>query len=277
MFLRIPRALGVIFLIFWMSWGVLSARSWTLLDRQGTTIEAELVSFKNGTVILKKDAGGKVLYQIDAFSEADRAYILQRFPDGEAVKRKSRTTYGKARLAEDGFIDFEPELNRETGQKKAQAETPTATGLAPLPHLRGLRLGAPAPKLEVYPQGSPDPIPLNNYRGQLVLVIFWSPRDAASMDSMPYLVDIYTRYADKGIEFVGIGMEQSRPTLNQTEKQLGITFPARQDRAQQIAGSWGVTYLPTMVLIDQNGIVVRDNLRLVEVEPEIRKYLGLDR
>lgn len=254
----------------------LSGRTWTLAADQ-ETFDGDLVRYRGGTVMIKLQAGGNAMYPIEAFSEADRAFIREQFPDGDrrVDPRRRPANYENARLAEDGFIDYSP-TETDTTESGRQADASEDPSQPALPHLSGIRVGAPPPELDVYPQGSPDPIPLADYRGQLVLIIFWSPGDSASMQAMPFLVDMYERYAARGVEFVGIAMERSRTTLNRTEAQLGITFPARQDRAQQISRAWGVSYLPTFVLIDQNGVVVRDNLRFTEVEPSLRKYLGLD-
>lgn len=62
----------------------LSAETWTL--KEGTSLEARLLSFQRGTVILQARDGGKLLYQIEKFIEEDQERIRSLFPGGERKK-----------------------------------------------------------------------------------------------------------------------------------------------------------------------------------------------
>ncbi len=158
----------------------------------------------------------------------------------------------------------------------AQARTWTAAdGKQTLPPLRNYAIGDFPPNTHFYRQGSTEFIPLHDLRGKLVLVHFWAPRDPASVNAMPIIVDLYKRYHPLGLEIVAVAVEKQRPVMNQMEEKLGIVWPTAQDRGS-IYKAWGVSYLPALILIDQNGRIARHNLRVTETESVVRSYLGLN-
>lgn len=237
------------------------AETWTL--REGQTLEAELLSYRRGTVILQKPGGGKLLYQIDRFVEADQERIRMAFPE-EAVPEK------KADPKPENKAPATPHVNPEK-----PLAIPEKESKPPLPHLLNTSIGERPPPFQFYPQGEPDPLELEDYRGNLVLVHFWSPRSSVSMESLPYLVKLQEAYGSLGLKFVSIAIEPNRAVMNNVEQQVGLTWPAAIDRSQKISNAWGIQMLPTFALIDQNGFIVSDNARVSEIEGVIRGYLGL--
>ena len=92
---------------------------------------------------------------------------------------------------------------------------------------------------------------------------------------MPQVVQIYNRYKNKGFEIIGVSLDKNYGALKKFKDRYGMTWPMAQDKFKIISNKWGVETIPTMVLIDQNGIIISDRLYSRNLESYIRKHLGL--
>ncbi len=254
----------------------LQARTWTFADGSGT-LEGELSQFKNGTVIITLASGGKSLNPLEKFSAADQQVILERFPQGNQrelirtvrTKKETRTRSEAQKTLKELSMrnSWEPLINPPQGQTEAT--------LPELPHFTNLKFGHAPPPITVYPQGSPDGFPLSDLRGKLILVHFWSPSNELSLQALPWVTQLYQKYHSRGLAVVGICLTPQRQLMNQYEERNGVVWPAAQDRAQKIYESWGASYLPAYVLIDQNFQVLKDNIQTTQLEPLVKRALGI--
>lgn len=252
---------GAVFfgILFWLSPLEVFARNWTTAD--GKTLDAKIVSYKGGILILKKDEGGKVLYSIKLLSIDDQAYVRAKFPDGD----KKPTTSPKS-------INHQP-VKPKTTPPARKTQLPKEN---PIPRrLLNYKPGDIAPNVGGMIHGTPDSITLVQLRGKLVLVDFWATWCPACQKDMPQVVQIYDRYKNKGFEIIGVSLDKDRSALKKFKDQYGMTWPMAQDKFKNISKKWGVETIPTMVLIDQNGIIISDRLYSRNLESYIRKYLRL--
>jgi thiol-disulfide isomerase/thioredoxin len=235
------------------------ARNWTTAD--GKTLAAEIVSYKGGILILKKDEGGKVLYSIKQLSMEDQVYVRAKFPDGDKKPTISRKP-----------------INPQPVKPKVAAPVRT-TQLPkknPIPaRLLNYKPGDIAPNVGGLIHGTSDSITLAQLRGKLVLVDFWASWCPPCQKDMPQVVHIYNRYKNKGFEIIGVSLDKNYGDLKKFKDQYGMTWPMAQDKFKYISKKWGVETIPTMVLIDQNGVIISDRLYSRNLESYIRKHLGL--
>lgn len=258
-------------LTFALGWMVaLSARTWTPADGS-PSFEAELVSFRHGTVILQMTDGSKTLRQIDTLSPADRDFIRAQFPAGDARETAGPTTDYSA-SGSPAPATSSPAPAAPATPSPGQGASPKPA--APLPHLANVKIGDFPPDLTLYPQGQPEGFALRDRRGKPILLTFWNPRETSSQQIMQFIVTLHKKYEPLGLQVFSVGREANRPSLKQMEKQLGITWPSAQDRNGSIAKTWGLRFYPTLVFIDPTGRVVRDNLQPGEVEALLRPYFG---
>jgi peroxiredoxin len=106
---------------------------------------------------------------------------------------------------------------------------------------------------------SGERIDLKSLRGKVVMVNFWATSCSTCVHEMPQMVDTYTRFKDRGLNFVAVAMSYDPPNyvLNfaQTRK---LPFTVSLDPQDQLAQSFGdVKLTPTTFLIDQQGKIIK--------------------
>lgn len=138
-------------------------------------------------------------------------------------------------------------------------------GFALLPRLfpggRSAFVGKPAPDfaLEILHNGDAgDRIRLAELKGRPVLLDFWATWCKPCQIGAPVLDRVYRRLKDKGVVVVGIntsdpqGREMARPFAEAKK----LSYPIVFDDGDEVAARYGVTTLPTVVLIDAEGNIV---------------------
>ncbi|SAK67467.1 thioredoxin family protein [Caballeronia ptereochthonis] len=127
------------------------------------------------------------------------------------------------------------------------------------------------------------PLHLEQLRGKVVLVDFWTFDCINCAHTLPHVKDWYARYRDKGLVVVGVHtpeytFERDTGNLKQAIKRYGIEYPVAQDNQYATWNAYGNQYWPALYLIDQNGKVVYSHFgegRYAQTEEVIRDLLGL--
>jgi peroxiredoxin len=95
------------------------------------------------------------------------------------------------------------------------------------------------------------------FAGKLLLIDFWSVYCSSCVAEMPHIVNLYTKYKDKGLQCVGIDLDPMMPPAKVKKFLEGQSFPMPypnvQDNKRQIMGLLGVSMLPTTILVDASG------------------------
>jgi len=240
--------------------GTAEARTWTLAD--DSTVDAALVSCRDGVVILEDARGSKRLLSLDTFSAADRAYILEQFPDGE-----------KAPPGQTARRPEPPRPSVQLSEETRKAGKSIEIGKHH-PGLTGYEVGDKPPPLSARVQGSSETVSLEDLQGRLVLVTFWASWHRGSLEEQARLVPVYERYHEAGLEIIGISLDSSYRHLSRVEERLGMGWPVRLDSQRRVFRHWGCTALPTTVLLDQNGFIAAENVPAAAVPALARQYLA---
>jgi peroxiredoxin len=106
------------------------------------------------------------------------------------------------------------------------------------------------------------PIVLNELRGKVVLVNFWSTSCPGCIKEMPALIETYNQYKDRGFEVVAVAMSYDPPNyvvnFTQTRK---LPFPVVFDVKGEHARAFGnVQLTPTSFIIGKDGSVIEQKL-----------------
>lgn len=105
---------------------------------------------------------------------------------------------------------------------------------------------------------------LSEFNGKVVLLEFWGSWCGPCRKGNPELVKIYNEFKEKGFEIFGVGAETKKDDWLDAIKTDGLTWTNVTDYKgdkNQAALMYGVSYYPTNLLIDKNGVIVAKDLK----------------
>ena len=120
---------------------------------------------------------------------------------------------------------------------------------------------------------------LSDFRGKVVLVNFWATWCPPCLEEIPALVNIQTRYRDRGFTVIGIDfMETPDPKrLAEFVKEHGINYPIVYGDSAQLSGLardlGGVFGLPVTKILDRQGHVSSSHVGGL-TEEKINRFLA---
>ncbi|WP_372240763.1 redoxin domain-containing protein [Pseudomonas sp. CK-NBRI-02] len=126
-----------------------------------------------------------------------------------------------------------------------------------------------------------EPLTLEQLRGQVVLVEFWTYDCVNCQRALPHVQQWHERYRDQGLVVIGVhtpeyAHEQVTANLDEAVGRLGITYPVAQDNDYRTWNAFGNRYRPALYLIDQGGRIVYQHFgegAYAETETKIRQLL----
>jgi thiol-disulfide isomerase/thioredoxin len=103
------------------------------------------------------------------------------------------------------------------------------------------------------------PISLEKLRGRIVVVDFWATWCGPCMAEADHMVALKDQYESKGVQIVGISLDQNKNQMIKTAKEKGFTWPQYFDGKvwqNAIATEWGVRGIPATFIIGPEGDVL---------------------
>jgi peroxiredoxin len=98
---------------------------------------------------------------------------------------------------------------------------------------------------------------LDRYRGSVVVMNLWATWCPPCREEMPALQQFYTENKAKGVVVLGVDQGESAAAAGSFARAHGVTFPILLDADQQYGRSYAAIGLPTTVIVDRSGHVVR--------------------
>ncbi len=96
-------------------------------------------------------------------------------------------------------------------------------------------------------------ITLSKLRGKVVLLDFWATWCAPCRESIPHLIRLQKTYQDKGFEVIGMNVDKGDvETVRRFIRSMEIPYTITVS-TEDVTGGYGVTALPTALLIDKSG------------------------
>ena len=133
------------------------------------------------------------------------------------------------------------------------------------PPAQGLQAGSTAPELEIALDGGGtyqltdldgQPIRLDQLRGKVVWMNFWASWCPPCQQETPILRDLAERYRDRGLEIVGVSVQETSPedvSSYAARYQLGYTIGF--DGSGHVFRTYKVFALPTQFFIGTDGVI----------------------
>lgn len=96
---------------------------------------------------------------------------------------------------------------------------------------------------------------LSEYRGDVVMLNFWSSRCGDCRESMPALNDLYRRYEKIGLKLLSVNLDRDEEDAIEMARSLSMEHPMLFDRGLKVSRLYDVNSLPVLVFIDRDGVV----------------------
>jgi peroxiredoxin len=115
---------------------------------------------------------------------------------------------------------------------------------------------------------------LADYRGQkVVLIDFWATWCPPCRMSMPGLQAVLDDFKGRGVEVLSVNQGESAEQAGDFIKRKAYGFHVLLDPDSAIGAQYGVTGIPTLVAVDQEGIVRSIRVGYSPEEESLRKLL----
>ncbi|MGH7731690.1 MAG: redoxin domain-containing protein [Candidatus Eiseniibacteriota bacterium] len=112
------------------------------------------------------------------------------------------------------------------------------------------------------------PHSLSDLRGKTVLLDFWATWCGPCRITMPQVAKIHAEYKDRGVEVMSINVGESAKRAGDYMAKNGYAFTTLLDEEREVAASYRINGIPTLIVIDAAGNVtdymvgVRDDVAL---------------
>ena len=116
------------------------------------------------------------------------------------------------------------------------------------------------------------------YRGRVTLIQYWATWDDRCKQDMDALKELYSKFGGQGgFEIIGVCLDRDPKTMQNFLAQNRYMWRQVHEPGGfdgRLANEMGVMTLPMMILVDQKGVVVGDNIFAANLEGELKRLLG---
>ena len=98
-------------------------------------------------------------------------------------------------------------------------------------------------------------VSLADLKGQVVMINFWASWCGPCRQELPALDQIYAKYKPMGFTLVAINVESEKADAERFLEKTPASFPILFDPDNKVSGNYGVSAMPTTVLVDRQGRV----------------------
>ncbi|HVH45428.1 MAG TPA: TlpA disulfide reductase family protein [Labilithrix sp.] len=190
--------------------------------------------------------------------------------------------------------DEEPGTQSQSTLRAAVAVVALALGFALVPRLtkgceaasldedapnfsaRVVANGEPLAALANAGADAPKTLELASLRGHPVVLDFWATWCGPCQAEAPIVNTIAQRYKDRGLAVVGVNTSDEDGLAARFVRKKGLGFPIVYDENNSIAKQYGVSSLPTLIVVSKAGkiVAVRHGVTSDSALDEIvRRYL----
>jgi peroxiredoxin len=130
----------------------------------------------------------------------------------------------------------------------------TASAAAVAVAAAGSLIGHPAPDFAL-PAAVGSNVRLSEYRGQAVIISFWSSRCSVCATQLTLLDRLYSTYRSSGLIVLAVSVDDDPLHAEQYARAHAGGFPLLLDGAKSVSRAYAIDRLPSTVLIDRSGTV----------------------
>ncbi len=117
---------------------------------------------------------------------------------------------------------------------------------------------------------------LTQAMGKVTIIDFWASWCRPCRMENPYVVEIYHKYHDQGLNIIGVSLDKNKEAWMRAIKDDGLQWQhvsSLKFWQEPIAKLYGVMSIPQTFIIDAKGIIRAKNLKRQELEKKIKELL----
>lgn len=121
-----------------------------------------------------------------------------------------------------------------------------------------------------------DTLSLHGIKARVKLLDFWASWCEPCRRETPNVRKIYQKYHDKGLEIIGVSLDEKKQEWAKAMKNDKITWPNISDlkgKNSEIAARYFIRGIPHTILLDEDNHIVAKNLRGKALEKKIAELL----
>lgn len=102
-----------------------------------------------------------------------------------------------------------------------------------------------------------EKVSLSDYKGKVTIIDFWASWCKPCKEEFPFLVELYDNYSEKGLDLLGINLDEEVANMNKFLKKLDkdIKFKIISDPDSKIGNLYNVEAIPSTFILDKKGVV----------------------
>ena len=200
---------------------------------------------------------------------ADLEEFLTKFPNSDEVPSVL------LHLANANEFNAEEKKAREQYGKLVKDYAATEAGKKAAGALRRLDLAGQSLAIKG-PGLQNETVDTSQYLGKPVLIVFWASWNSQVKADLPDLIKVYDKYHGRGLQMVGVNVDNERAEVDAFVKENKLTWPQIFEPGgmdSRLATDFCIISLPTLFLVDGQGKVVSRNLRAAELDKQVEKLL----
>jgi thiol-disulfide isomerase/thioredoxin len=114
------------------------------------------------------------------------------------------------------------------------------------------------------------------YRGKVLAVIFWATWCTPCTEDLPQIQQLYQDYQKDGFEILGVNLDGPSAPIQKYLQAYKVVWPHIHEEGaleSRPAIEYGVISLPTMFLVDRNGIVTNSSASVDDLKKSVPELL----
>lgn len=219
----------------------------------------------------------------DAPTKCSNADFAETWADMRACDipglRAKTATLLEEIIAKEGDVPFvRGAEKREFDERRGQTVSTVATEL--LDQLKNFNVGNRAPEIDGRDLAG-DPLKLSDYRGKVVVLVFWASWCGPCMQDVPHELELIAKHKDDPFVLLGVTVDEHLADAEQAIAEHHITWrnwhdPLTPDAPGPIVRSYHVRGFPGVFVLDADGVLRAKhcyNERLDKMVDELLKEL----
>ena len=192
---------------------------------------------------------GAIHNEMRNFDEAVKCFDVVLSQGDINPNFKARSLYFKAKaLLGKGDIEKAKEAVSELKLIEPRAADSFGNELSGM-----LRIGMEAPTFNTM-DFSGKPVDLAKYKGNIVIINFWATWGDPCIQEFPNVKKLYSKFKDKGVQFIGVSLDDDIGDLRGFVKQEDVDWPQIFDGKRwkgAIPSLYHIQAIPTMFVLDR--------------------------